>query len=179
MISGSIYALLAGCLGATASLSAKLTLGADYLKEMCEAGLSSTSDAKHDNDETTVCLWVRRTLSTSLNMCCAVPSFVNCTRQGNETAGVSKTVLGTKSLHMLPGDRLVLSVSLLPQQRPIHWIIMFAAWHPPAAAVCRPDVPLQCCHVDLLLQSSSLQLFFCQGHCHHYWGQLYLVGKPS
>ncbi|XP_019735567.1 transmembrane protein 42-like [Hippocampus comes] len=72
MISGSIYALLAGCLGATASLSAKLTLGADYLKEMCEAGLSSTSDAKHDNDETTVCLW----LDIPLRLLCVVLMFL-------------------------------------------------------------------------------------------------------
>ncbi|KAM7420143.1 hypothetical protein PAMA_014722 [Pampus argenteus] len=43
MISGSFYALLAGFLGAAASLSAKLSLGADYLKDMCEAGLRETS----------------------------------------------------------------------------------------------------------------------------------------
>ncbi|XP_029927761.1 transmembrane protein 42a [Myripristis murdjan] len=40
MLSGAFYALLAGFLGAVASSSAKLSLGADYLKEMCEAGLS-------------------------------------------------------------------------------------------------------------------------------------------
>ncbi|XP_077431715.1 transmembrane protein 42-like [Vanacampus margaritifer] len=60
MISGSIYALLAGCLGAAASLSAKLTLGADYLKKICEAGLSGTSREQHD--ETTVCLWLHMPL---------------------------------------------------------------------------------------------------------------------
>ncbi|KAM7382405.1 hypothetical protein PAMP_002134 [Pampus punctatissimus] len=48
MISGSFYALLAGFLGAAASLSAKLSLGADYLKDMCEAGLK----------ETTTCDWL-------------------------------------------------------------------------------------------------------------------------
>ncbi|XP_061529677.1 transmembrane protein 42-like [Phycodurus eques] len=56
VISGSIYALLAGCLGAAASLSAKLTLGADYLKEMCEIGLSSTLDAQHYGPS--VCHWL-------------------------------------------------------------------------------------------------------------------------
>ncbi|XP_022071601.1 transmembrane protein 42-like [Acanthochromis polyacanthus] len=40
MFSGTFYALLAGFLGAAASLSAKLSLGADYLREMCESGLS-------------------------------------------------------------------------------------------------------------------------------------------
>ncbi|TNN78818.1 Transmembrane protein 42 [Liparis tanakae] len=40
MVSGTVCALLAGCLGAAASLSAKLSLGADYLTDMCEARLS-------------------------------------------------------------------------------------------------------------------------------------------
>ncbi|XP_071388754.1 transmembrane protein 42a [Centroberyx affinis] len=40
MFSGSFYALLAGFLGAVASSSAKLSLGADYLKQMCESGRS-------------------------------------------------------------------------------------------------------------------------------------------
>ncbi|KAM8868912.1 transmembrane protein 42-like [Spinachia spinachia] len=38
MISGSVYALIAGFWGAAASLSAKLSLGADYLRDMCESG---------------------------------------------------------------------------------------------------------------------------------------------
>nr|XP_020462429.1 transmembrane protein 42 [Monopterus albus] len=40
MISGSLYASLAGFLGAVASLSAKLSLGADYLRDMCASVLS-------------------------------------------------------------------------------------------------------------------------------------------
>ncbi|XP_047216183.1 transmembrane protein 42-like isoform X2 [Girardinichthys multiradiatus] len=40
MDSSSVYALSAGFLAAAGSLSAKLTLGADYLREMCESGLS-------------------------------------------------------------------------------------------------------------------------------------------
>ncbi|XP_062278154.1 transmembrane protein 42-like [Scomber scombrus] len=44
MISGSFYALLAGCLAAASSLCAKLTVGADYLKEMCEVGLKQDAD---------------------------------------------------------------------------------------------------------------------------------------
>ncbi|KAM3835951.1 transmembrane protein 42-like [Diretmus argenteus] len=39
MISGAFYALLAGFLGAVASSSAKLSLGADYLQHMCESGM--------------------------------------------------------------------------------------------------------------------------------------------
>lgn len=35
MIQGSFYALLAGFLGAAASLSAKLSLGADYVRDLC------------------------------------------------------------------------------------------------------------------------------------------------
>ncbi|KAJ3597519.1 hypothetical protein NHX12_001042 [Muraenolepis orangiensis] len=38
MISGDVYAVLAGLLGAVASSSAKLSLGADYLKTMCDRG---------------------------------------------------------------------------------------------------------------------------------------------
>ncbi|XP_057689994.1 transmembrane protein 42-like [Corythoichthys intestinalis] len=56
MISGSFYAFLAGCLGAAASLSAKLTLGADYLMEICQATVSGTSGAQHDGP--TVCSWL-------------------------------------------------------------------------------------------------------------------------
>ncbi|KAK5609984.1 hypothetical protein CRENBAI_022355 [Crenichthys baileyi] len=40
MDSSSVFALSAGFLAAAGSLSAKLTLGADYLREMCESGLS-------------------------------------------------------------------------------------------------------------------------------------------
>ncbi|XP_029282824.1 LOW QUALITY PROTEIN: transmembrane protein 42-like [Cottoperca gobio] len=44
MFSGSVYAVIAGILGATASLSAKLSLGPDYLREMCESGLSGWAE---------------------------------------------------------------------------------------------------------------------------------------
>ncbi|XP_026149656.1 transmembrane protein 42-like [Mastacembelus armatus] len=40
MLSGSFYALLAGFLAAAASLSAKLSLGADYVRDICKSGLS-------------------------------------------------------------------------------------------------------------------------------------------
>ncbi|KAF3840301.1 hypothetical protein F7725_019018 [Dissostichus mawsoni] len=58
MISGSFYAVFAGFLGATASLSAKLSLGAEHLRGMCVSGLSWT----HIPGETAACDWVRRTL---------------------------------------------------------------------------------------------------------------------
>lgn len=47
MISGTFYSLLAGVLGAFASSSAKLSLGADYLKEICEIRVKNWSDEKH------------------------------------------------------------------------------------------------------------------------------------
>lgn len=55
MISGSVYALLAGFLGAAASLCAKLSLGADYMREMCESGLSGWTDT---HGGTTACDWL-------------------------------------------------------------------------------------------------------------------------
>lgn len=58
MVSGSFYALLAGVLGAAASLSAKLSLGADYLRDMCESGISSWSQT---HGGTQACDWVRPT----------------------------------------------------------------------------------------------------------------------
>ncbi|XP_061738279.1 transmembrane protein 42-like isoform X2 [Nerophis ophidion] len=50
MMLGSFYALMAGCLGSAASLSAKLTLGADYFLEMCQVSAfptQSVSSACH------------------------------------------------------------------------------------------------------------------------------------
>lgn len=58
MISGPVYALFAGFLGAAASLSAKLSLGADYLRDMCETGISGWTQTPGD---TAACDWVRRT----------------------------------------------------------------------------------------------------------------------
>lgn len=52
-----------------------------------------------------------------------------------------------------------------------------AAPHPPAAAVWRPAVYLQCCHVDLLLQGSASLLLFSQGHRHDHCSQLHLLSK--
>ncbi|XP_044065353.1 transmembrane protein 42a isoform X2 [Siniperca chuatsi] len=55
MISGSFYASLAGFLGAAASLSAKLSLGADYLRDMCESGLSGWAET---HGGTAACDWL-------------------------------------------------------------------------------------------------------------------------
>ncbi|MBN3325929.1 TMM42 protein, partial [Atractosteus spatula] len=60
MFPGVIYALLAGFLGAVASSSAKLSLGADYLKGVCETGLKTwAGDERHFRraDDTTACDW--------------------------------------------------------------------------------------------------------------------------
>ena len=61
MFPGVFYALLAGFLGAVASSSAKLSLGADYLKGVCETGLRTWGEQRRfrQPDETTACDWVR------------------------------------------------------------------------------------------------------------------------
>ncbi|CAK6965844.1 transmembrane protein 42 [Scomber scombrus] len=57
MFPGVFYALLAGFLGAVASSSAKLSLGADYLKGVCETGLRTWGEQRkfRQADETTAC----------------------------------------------------------------------------------------------------------------------------
>lgn len=60
MISGTFYALLAGFWGAAASLCAKLSLGADYLRNMCETELIAWS-----TDGSTACDWVSLTPAAS------------------------------------------------------------------------------------------------------------------
>ncbi|XP_017280384.3 transmembrane protein 42 [Kryptolebias marmoratus] len=57
MFPGVFYALLAGFLGAVASSSAKLSLGADYLKGVCETGLRTWGEQRkfRQPDETTAC----------------------------------------------------------------------------------------------------------------------------
>ncbi|TNN61834.1 hypothetical protein EYF80_027951 [Liparis tanakae] len=57
MLPGVVYALLAGFLGAVASSSAKLSLGADYLKGVCETGLRTWGEQRkfRQADETTAC----------------------------------------------------------------------------------------------------------------------------
>ncbi|XP_061521473.1 transmembrane protein 42-like [Phycodurus eques] len=57
MFPGVFYALLAGFLAAVASSSAKLSLGADYLKGVCETGLRTWGEQRRFRqvDETTAC----------------------------------------------------------------------------------------------------------------------------
>lgn len=50
MLSGSFYALTAGVLSALSSFSAKLSLGADYIREMCGSWTGAAQ-----------CDWVRAT----------------------------------------------------------------------------------------------------------------------
>ncbi|XP_037533115.1 transmembrane protein 42-like [Nematolebias whitei] len=69
MASGSVYALLAGFLGAAASLSAKLSIGADYLRGMCESGLSGWAPT----EASALCDWLHaplRLLCAGLLFCC-------------------------------------------------------------------------------------------------------------
>ncbi|XP_007235821.2 transmembrane protein 42-like [Astyanax mexicanus] len=60
MFPGVVYALLAGFLGAVASSSAKLSLGTDYLKGVCETGLRSWGEQRRfrQGNETTACDWL-------------------------------------------------------------------------------------------------------------------------
>nr|XP_057902686.1 transmembrane protein 42 [Doryrhamphus excisus]XP_057902687.1 transmembrane protein 42 [Doryrhamphus excisus] len=57
MFPGVFYALLAGFLAAVASSSAKLSLGTDYLKGVCETGLRTWGEQRkfRQADETTAC----------------------------------------------------------------------------------------------------------------------------
>lgn len=72
MIPGSFYALLAGFLGAAASLCAKLSLGADYVRNVCESGLSSWTQTL---DGTVYCDWVRR--GGQFSLCFASPLYLS------------------------------------------------------------------------------------------------------
>lgn len=64
MLPGVFYALIAGFLAALASSSAKLSLGAVYLKDVCETGLKIWTDGQENTDgvDSTACDWVRSVL---------------------------------------------------------------------------------------------------------------------
>ncbi|KAE8288387.1 hypothetical protein D5F01_LYC12256 [Larimichthys crocea] len=68
MSSGSLYALFAGFLGAAASLSAKLSLGADYVRDMCESGLRGWTET---HGGAAACDW----LHIPLRLLCGVLLF--------------------------------------------------------------------------------------------------------
>lgn len=65
MFPGVLYALLAGFLGAVASSSAKLSLGTDYLKGVCETGLRTWGEQRKfaQHNDTSACDWVSVTES--------------------------------------------------------------------------------------------------------------------
>lgn len=69
MVSGSLYALVAGLCGAAASLSAKLSLGAGFLKQMCASGLREWTQAHGAED---ACDW----LDVPLRVLCGGLLFV-------------------------------------------------------------------------------------------------------
>ncbi|XP_053489397.1 transmembrane protein 42a [Ictalurus furcatus] len=61
MLTGLIYALLAGLFGALASSSAKLSLGASYLKDLCDSTVRKWTveeDSLTSGVDTTACEWV-------------------------------------------------------------------------------------------------------------------------
>ncbi|XP_062855471.1 transmembrane protein 42 [Trichomycterus rosablanca] len=57
MFPGLLYSLLAGFLGAVASSSAKLSLGSDYLKGVCETGLRNWGEPRSfiHTDQSSTC----------------------------------------------------------------------------------------------------------------------------
>ncbi|XP_077382399.1 transmembrane protein 42-like [Festucalex cinctus] len=120
MISGSIYALLAGCLGAAASLSAKLTLGADYLKEICEVGLESGEQY----DETTVCLWLHipmRVLCVGLMFLCNAVMwtfFSKALRYSSSSARVTATTTAGNFISSAILGKLIFGES----QAVLYWV---------------------------------------------------------
>lgn len=62
MLAGLIYALLAGLFGAVASSSAKLSLGASYLRELCDTAVrqwTAEEDRLTPSVDTTACEWVK------------------------------------------------------------------------------------------------------------------------
>lgn len=62
MLTGLMYALLAGLFGAVASSSAKLSLGASYLKELCYTAVRKWTveeDGLTPGVHTTTCEWVK------------------------------------------------------------------------------------------------------------------------
>ncbi|MCI4373999.1 hypothetical protein PGIGA_G00001020 [Pangasianodon gigas] len=63
MLAGLMYALLAGLFGALASSSAKLSLGASYLKELCDTAVRTWAEEEEEDSltpgvHTTACDWV-------------------------------------------------------------------------------------------------------------------------
>ncbi|KAL7887185.1 hypothetical protein AOLI_G00049060 [Acnodon oligacanthus] len=75
MASGSVYASLAGFLGAAASCSAKLSLGAGYLSALCESGVRWAVEERIFTAEelhTAACEW----LHIPLRLLCGLLLFV-------------------------------------------------------------------------------------------------------
>uniref|UniRef100_A0A1A7YJV0 Transmembrane protein 42 n=1 Tax=Iconisemion striatum TaxID=60296 RepID=A0A1A7YJV0_9TELE len=91
MLCGSFYALLAGFLGAAASLSAKLSLGPAYLREMCDSALSGWLGGA------SVCGWLHvplRLLCGGLLLSCNAvmwTMFSKALRHASSSAGATVT----------------------------------------------------------------------------------------
>lgn len=62
MLTGLVYALLAGLFGAFASSSAKLSLGATYLKELCDTAVRRWTEEGYltPGVDSAACEWVKR-----------------------------------------------------------------------------------------------------------------------
>ncbi|XP_076827760.1 transmembrane protein 42a [Brachyhypopomus gauderio] len=75
MLPGIMYALLAGFLGAVASSSAKLSLGASYMRGLCETGVrwwNTEELVLNPEPDTTSCEW----LHIPLRLLCGLLLFI-------------------------------------------------------------------------------------------------------
>ncbi|XP_044065354.1 transmembrane protein 42a isoform X3 [Siniperca chuatsi] len=112
MISGSFYASLAGFLGAAASLSAKLSLGADYLRDMCESGLSGWAET---HGGTAACDWALRHCSSSARatVTTTASNFISSAVLGRVIFGESHAALWWVGISLTLCGLLVLHGSTL------------------------------------------------------------------
>ncbi|XP_054898083.1 transmembrane protein 42-like [Poeciliopsis prolifica] len=114
MDSSSVYALSAGFLAAAGSLSAKLTLGADYLREMCESGLSGWTQGPGGD---TRCDWLHvplRLLCGVLLLSCNTlmwTMFSKALRHGSSSAGVTVTTTASNFISSAVIGRLIFGES--------------------------------------------------------------------
>ncbi|KAG9345117.1 hypothetical protein JZ751_009660 [Albula glossodonta] len=122
MFPGVFYALLAGFLGAVASSSAKLSLGADYLKGVCETGLKTWGGEERkfrQADETTACDWALRYSSSSARatVTTTASNFISSAFLGQLIFGETHAVLWWVGISLTLSGLLVLHNSV-PRDTP-------------------------------------------------------------
>ncbi|XP_026875075.2 transmembrane protein 42 [Electrophorus electricus] len=119
MATGIIYALLAGFLGAVASSSAKLSLGASYIKGLCEAGVRrwTVEGILTSEVDTTSCEWLHiplRVLCGLLLLLCNTVMwtfFAKALRHSSSSAQATVTTTASNFIfsaffgHLIFGER--------------------------------------------------------------------------